>query len=50
MAQHVIGSVLLTGDALVAGDINADGKVNILDVMSVASYIVGNTDHLGPNK
>jgi CubicO group peptidase (beta-lactamase class C family) len=41
VANHVLGLVLLEGDAFCRADCNADGTVNILDALGIANVILG---------
>lgn len=40
--NHVVGNVILTGDALKAADVNSDTNINILDVVRLQNFVVGN--------
>ena len=44
IANHILGLVLLTGDALCRADCSGDGVVNILDALADANVILGILD------
>jgi hypothetical protein len=41
VANHILGNIILTGDALCRGDCTGDGTINILDALGVANVILG---------
>ncbi len=41
IVSHILGESQLTGDALIAADVNADGEVDILDLIRLTSHING---------
>ena len=42
LAQHVMGSLQLSGQELANADINSDGLIDVLDVVALVSIILGN--------
>lgn len=41
MVSHILGTNILTGQALTNGDMNGDGEINIGDVVLVVNKILG---------
>ena len=39
--NHILGTILLTGDALIRADCNADGEINVLDCLGIVNVILG---------
>lgn len=40
--NHIVGNVLLQGNALIAADVDGDGQVSVLDAVRLLNYVVGN--------
>ena len=39
--NHILGTIPLTGDALICADCNADGEIDVLDCLGIVNVILG---------
>jgi len=41
IAQHIVGTITLTGDDFLAADVNDSGTIDAVDLQLMAQYLVG---------
>ena len=44
IGQHIVGTIVLTGDDFTAADVNGDGRVDVADQLLIFQYITHTID------
>lgn len=44
VGQHIVGTIVLTGDDFIAADVNGDGRVDATDLQLILQYHLGTID------